>query len=132
MLKDWLLNIVATIHELKTKNLTWKRDNQEQQSALKQAQVLAENSMISELKKRSSQLKHELSILQTQNNAELLMLKITNNILPRSISLKIQFTVVIHICQKQLLLLFIIMRNIFSMKCGKLPISKKKCAVKFS
>lgn len=50
MLKDWLLNIVATIHELKTKNLTWKRDNQEQQSALKQAQVLAENSMISELK----------------------------------------------------------------------------------
>ena len=75
MLKDWLLNIVATIHELKTKNLTWKRDNQEQQSALKQAQVLAENSMISELKKRSSQLKHELSILQTQHNAELLMFK---------------------------------------------------------
>jgi hypothetical protein len=75
MLKDWLLNIVATIHELKTQNLTWKRDNHEKQAELKQARVLAEKAMIAELKKRSSQLKHELTILQTQHNAELLMFK---------------------------------------------------------
>ncbi len=75
MSKNWLINIVTTIHELKTKNLTWKRDNQEKQAELKQAQVLSEKAMIAELKKRSRQLKHELTILQTQHNAELLMFK---------------------------------------------------------
>ena len=75
MLKDWLLNIITTIHSLKTENLTWKRDNQAQQAALKHAQVLAEKALIAELKKRSQQLKHELTILQTQHTAELLMFK---------------------------------------------------------
>lgn len=75
MLKNWLINTVTTIHELRTKNLTWKRDNHEKQAELKQAQVLAEKAMIAELKKRSRQLKHELTLLQTQHNAELLMFK---------------------------------------------------------
>ena len=75
MLKDWLLNLVSTIHALKTENLKWKRDNQEQQAALKHAKVLAERTLIVELKKRSRQLKHELTILQTQHDAELLMFK---------------------------------------------------------
>jgi hypothetical protein len=75
MLKDWLLNILTTIHELKSKNLTWQRDNQGKQATLKHAQVLSEKAMIAELRKRSQQLKHELTILQTQHTAELLMFK---------------------------------------------------------
>ncbi len=75
MLKNWLLNIVTTVHSLKTENLKWKNDNQAQQASLRQAQVLAEKALIAELKKRSRQLKHELTILQTQHNAELLMFK---------------------------------------------------------
>jgi hypothetical protein len=75
MLKDWLLNIVTTIHELKSKNLAWKRDNHEKEAELRQAKVLAEKAMIAELKKRSRQLKHELTLLQTQHNAELDMFK---------------------------------------------------------
>ena len=75
MLKDWLLNILTTIHELKSKNLMWQRDNQGKEATLKQAKVLAEKAMIAELRKRSQQLKHELTILQTQHTAELLMFK---------------------------------------------------------
>ena len=75
MLKNWLLNIISTIHALKTENIKWKSDNQEQQAQLKHAQVLAEKVLISELKKRSRQLKHELTLLQTQHDAELVMFK---------------------------------------------------------
>lgn len=75
MLKDFLLNIINTIHALKTENLNWKRANQLQQSQVKQDKVLAERALIAELKKRSRQLKHELTLLQTQHDAELLMFK---------------------------------------------------------
>lgn len=75
MLKDFLLNIINTIHALKTENLNWKRTNQEQEAQVKQDKVLAEKALISELKKRSRQLKHELTLLQTQHDAELLMFK---------------------------------------------------------
>lgn len=75
MLKDFLLNIINTIHILKTENLNWKRANSLQQAQVKQDKVLAERALIAELKKRSRQLKHELTLLQTQHDAELLMFK---------------------------------------------------------
>ena len=75
MLKDFLLNIINTIHALKTENLHWKRTNQVQEAQVKQDKVLAEKALIAELKKRSRQLKHELTLLQTQHDAELLMFK---------------------------------------------------------
>lgn len=75
MIKEWLLNILSTIHELKSKNLTWKRENHEQQVTLKNEKILAERALVAELKKRQRQLKHELTILQTQHDAELLMFK---------------------------------------------------------
>ena len=75
MLKNWLLTIVKTVHELKSERLDWDYTNQKKQAELKQAQVLAEKTLIEELKKRSRQLKHDLTLLQTQHTAELLMFK---------------------------------------------------------
>ncbi|MEY2667265.1 MAG: hypothetical protein RLZZ384_1436 [Pseudomonadota bacterium] len=75
MLKNWLLSIVDTLQSLKTENLKWNNENQAHQAALKQSRVLAERALVAELKKRSRQLKHELTILQTQHSAELLMFK---------------------------------------------------------
>ncbi len=75
MFKNWLLSIVDTLQSLKTENLKWNNENQERQAALKQSRVLAERALVAELKKRSRQLKHELTILQTQHSAELLMFK---------------------------------------------------------
>ena len=75
MLKNWLLGIVDTLQSLKSENLKWNNENQEHQAALKHSRVLAERALVAELKKRSRQLKHELTILQTQHSAELLMFK---------------------------------------------------------
>ena len=73
--KSWILTLVKLFHSVKDENLQWKKANQDQQVKLKHARVLAAKTLEAELKKRSVQLEHELTLLQTKNNTELSMFK---------------------------------------------------------
>jgi cell division protein FtsB len=75
-IKTWVLNVLALLHSVKDENLRWQTDNQARQQQLKQARILAEEQTTAELKKRSVQLAHEISLLETKNDTELAMLKI--------------------------------------------------------
>ncbi|MDD5578235.1 MAG: hypothetical protein PHY16_03005 [Methylobacter sp.] len=73
--KDRVLNIVSLFHSVKDENLKWQHDNQDSQAKLKHAHVLAEKALEAELKKRSVQLEHDISLLRTKHDAELSMFK---------------------------------------------------------
>ena len=73
--KNWILTLVKLFHSVKDENLQWKNVNQDQQVKLKHARVLATKTLEAELKKRSVQLEHELTLLRTKNNTELSMFK---------------------------------------------------------
>lgn len=75
MLKNWVFSLLNLFHSVKTENLQWHEDNQGQLARLKRAQVLSEKTLEAELKKKSVQLAHEISLLKTQHDAELSMLK---------------------------------------------------------
>ncbi|MDD5411477.1 MAG: hypothetical protein PHF31_08700 [Methylobacter sp.] len=75
ILKNWVSNIVNLIHSVKDENLKWQQDNQDSQAKLKHAQVLSEKALEAELKKRSVQLEHDITLLRTKHNAELSMFK---------------------------------------------------------
>jgi hypothetical protein len=75
-IKNWVLRAVELLHSIKDEKLRWKTNNQAQQLQLKQARILAENELAAELKKKSVQLAHEITLLETQNATELAMLKI--------------------------------------------------------
>lgn len=75
-IKHWVLKAVDLLHSLKDEKLRWQTDNQARQLQLKQARILAENQLTDELKKKSIQLEHDISLLQTQNATELAILKI--------------------------------------------------------
>jgi len=70
-----VLNWVKLFHSVKVENLQWKTTNQDQQIKLKQARVLAEKNLEAELKKKSVQLTHEITLLRTKNDTELSMFK---------------------------------------------------------
>lgn len=74
--KNWILNVIDLLHTIKDENLRWQTDNQTQQIQLKQAQILAEDQLAAELKKKSIQLAHEITLLETKNATELAMFKI--------------------------------------------------------
>jgi len=67
--------LVKLFHSIKDENLQWKKTNQDQQVKLKHARVLAAKMLEAELKKKSVQLEHDLTLLRTKNNAELSMFK---------------------------------------------------------
>jgi hypothetical protein len=75
LLKNWLLNIVSLLHSVKDENLKWQQANQGSQAKLKHARVLAEKALEAELKKKSVQLEHDISLLKTKHDAELSMFK---------------------------------------------------------
>ena len=75
-IKHWVLKAIDLLHTLKDEKLRWQTDNQAQELQLKQARILAENQLADELKKKSLQLEHDISLLQTQQSTELAMLKI--------------------------------------------------------
>jgi hypothetical protein len=75
-IKHWVLKAIDVLHSIKDEQLRWQTDNQTRQLALKQARILAENQLADELKKKSLQLEHDISLLQTQNDTELAILKI--------------------------------------------------------
>ena len=55
--------------------LRWQIARQQDVAALRQDQVLAEQALVAQLKKRAQQLAHELAISQTKNQNALAMLK---------------------------------------------------------
>lgn len=75
-LNRWMLSLLSMFHTVKDEDLKWKQQNQEQQLKLKHAQIVAEKALEAELKKRSVQLAHEIDLLNTENEAQLAMLKI--------------------------------------------------------
>lgn len=74
-LKERLFDLVNLFHSVKDKNLEWRRNSQHQQIEFKQRQVLAEKALDAELKKKSLQLEHEITLLKTKNAAELSMFR---------------------------------------------------------
>ncbi|MDD2739565.1 MAG: hypothetical protein PHR94_11600 [Methylomonas lenta] len=56
-------------------DLRWQLARQPDITALRQAQVLAEQDLVAQLKKRTQQLAHELAISQAKNQNELAMIK---------------------------------------------------------
>ena len=73
--KSWVFTLVNLFHSVKDENLHWKTANQDRQLKLKHARVLAEKALEAELKKKSVRLAHEITLLQTKNDAELAMFK---------------------------------------------------------
>jgi hypothetical protein len=74
-LKNRVVALLKLFHSVKDENLQWKTANQDQQVKLKHARVLAEKTLEAELKRRSVQLEHEITLLRTKNDAELSMFK---------------------------------------------------------
>jgi hypothetical protein len=75
-IKYWVLKAVDLLHSIKDEKLHWQTNNQARQLQLKHARILAENQLASELTKKSLQLAHDISLLQTQQTTELALLKI--------------------------------------------------------
>jgi len=74
-LKHWILSILSIFHIAKEEDLKWKQQNQQQQLKFKSARILAEKQLEAELKKRAVQLAHEISLLNTEHEAQLVTLK---------------------------------------------------------
>ncbi|CAA9890622.1 conserved hypothetical protein [Candidatus Methylobacter favarea] len=74
-LKERVLNIIKIFHSVKDENLKWRQDNQDSQAKLKHSHVLAEKALEAELKKRSAQLEHDITLLRAKHDAELSMFK---------------------------------------------------------
>jgi hypothetical protein len=74
-LKTRFFTLVKLFHSVKDENLQWNKINQDQLVKLKHARVLAAKTLEAELKKKSVQLEHDLTLLRTKNNAELSMFK---------------------------------------------------------
>jgi transposase-like protein len=74
-LKSWVFNIVNLFHSVKDENLKWRQANQDSLAKLKHARVLAEKALEAELKKKSVQLEHDITLLKTKHDAELSMFK---------------------------------------------------------
>ncbi|HEY8035461.1 MAG TPA: hypothetical protein VIF37_07730 [Methylobacter sp.] len=75
ILKRWVINIISLFHSVKDENLKWQQANQRSLAKLKHDRVLAEKALEAELKKRSAQLEHDISLLKTKHDAELSMFK---------------------------------------------------------
>lgn len=75
ILKRWVINIISLLHSAKDENLRWQQANQQSLAKLKHDRVLAEKALEAELKKRSVQLEHDISLLKTKHDAELSMFK---------------------------------------------------------
>jgi hypothetical protein len=75
ILKNRVFTLLKLFHSVKDENLQWKTANQDQQVKLKHARVLAAKTLEAELKKKSVQLEHEITLLRTKNDAELSMFK---------------------------------------------------------
>ncbi|MFA5983300.1 MAG: hypothetical protein WC782_04740 [Methylococcaceae bacterium] len=76
LIKNLIANILKLVYRVKDEHLTWQQNNQPKLATLRLAKVLAENDLAAELKKRGTQLEHDIAMLKTQHTAELAMFKI--------------------------------------------------------
>jgi seryl-tRNA synthetase len=74
-LKNRVFTLLKLFHSVKDENLQWQANNLDQQIKLKHTSVIAEKVLEAELKRKSVQLAHEITLLQTKNDSELSMLK---------------------------------------------------------
>ena len=74
-LKSWAFKMVRFFYSLKDENLQWQVANQEQLLKLKHERALAEKALEVALKNKSVLLAHEISLLETKNEAKLEMFK---------------------------------------------------------
>jgi hypothetical protein len=74
-IKNWALTLLKSFHALKDENLLWENNNQEQSMRLKHARILAAKALEAQLKKKRVLLEHELTLLRTNNDAKVAMLK---------------------------------------------------------
>ena len=74
-LKNLILSLVKLVHFVREEDLQWKNAHQDQQARLKHARVLAEKALTAELKRKSIQLEHEITLLRTKNDTDLAMYK---------------------------------------------------------
>ncbi|MDI1277936.1 hypothetical protein [Methylobacter sp.] len=70
-----LNKIIKLFHSVKDENLKWQLANQGDRTKLKHALALSEKALEAELKKKSVQLEHDISLLKTKHDAELSMFK---------------------------------------------------------
>jgi RNA polymerase-interacting CarD/CdnL/TRCF family regulator len=63
-LKNWTLTLLKLFHTVKNENLQWQENNQVQQNKLKHSRILATKALEAELKKKSLQLEHEISVIR--------------------------------------------------------------------
>ena len=73
--KNRVFTLLKLFHSVKDENLQWQTTHQDQQGKLKHARVLAAKTLEAELKKRSVQLAHEITLMRTKNDTELSMFK---------------------------------------------------------
>jgi len=75
LLERALLALQSLLQTAQTEDLKWKQQHQAEQLALKHAQILAEKQLEIELQKKTAQLAHEMALLATEYDAQLLILK---------------------------------------------------------
>ena len=73
--KPWIERLMGLWRTVKEGQLQWRLNNQEQFLQLTHKQALAQDELLAQLKKRSLQLEHELSVLKTEHQSQLVMLK---------------------------------------------------------
>lgn len=71
----WLGGVLAFWRRSRDENLNWQLSRQNDVADLRQAQLLAEQALVAQLKKQAQQLAHELALNKARNSNELAMVK---------------------------------------------------------
>ncbi|MBT9099223.1 hypothetical protein KFZ76_16130 [Methylovulum psychrotolerans] len=74
-LHNAFLSLLHIWQGLKDENLHWQSNRHEQQARLRHAQALADQALTAELAQKTAQLAHDLTLLKTQHDTELELLK---------------------------------------------------------
>ena len=55
LLKNWIFDLAKLFHSIKEANLAWQATNHDQQTQIRQARILAEQTLTAELQKKPLQ-----------------------------------------------------------------------------
>lgn len=72
----WLTHVLKFLRHSRDENLQWQLSRQQDVAQLKQAQALAEQNLVAQLRKQAQQLSHELALAEAENHTRLAMVKI--------------------------------------------------------
>ena len=76
LISRWLDETVEFWHRRRDRNLRWELNRQNDVRELRYAKAMAEQALVSQLKKQAQQLAHELAVSKTKNVNELAMVKV--------------------------------------------------------